>query len=336
MTRISSKFSALIPSCHNNTARTKSFITLHEMEQKSPRNLRQVLNNLFCTILILSASSAFAQNLIKDKQPSSTLNSGDLANIQSTPNKTDSAAVQTPIEKTSPSTKNNNQNSEKADLLNSLDKTALIQNIQGGMANLLLGNKSVSLMFDDKENDNIERAIDSYKSNQSFAPDSDEDSDNNDKKKTEDDESALEIAKKEQDDFNSKSYIYLASIMYSTPQDWVVWINDKKITTSTNDKTKELYLQAVQKDHVSILWNVSPSKLKVLLGRKAEDAKLKPNENGQIEVKFDLHPNQTFVLGSNSVVEGKTVMNMLKKKENEEKSKWDELKKSVLSSTSKR
>ncbi len=203
-----------------------------------------------------------------------------------------------------------------------LENSALVDKIQGGMANLLLGNKTSSLMFDDKESDNIERAIDSLKSNQVYVPEEGEGEVNpaSDQKKKEE----VEIKEKEkQNEFNEKSYIYLASIMYSTPQDWVVWINDKKITSETNKKTKELYLKSVQKDQVSILWSVSASKLKVLLGKKADDLNLKINENNQIEVKFVLQPNQTFVLGSNSVVEGKAVVSMLKKKEPEKNNAGD-------------
>jgi ATP-dependent Clp protease ATP-binding subunit ClpA len=184
------------------------------------------------------------------------------------------------------------------------------------MASLLLGNKATSLMFDDKEIDNIDRAIDSLRNNQVYSP---EDGapifDALLDKKNKEAEAAREKAK--QDEFNEKSYIYLASIMYSTPQDWVVWINDKKITSETNKKNKELYLKSVQKDQVSILWSVSASKLQVLLGKKADDLKLKLNENNQIEVRFVLQPNQTYILGSNSVVEGKAVVSMIKRKEPE-------------------
>lgn len=209
-----------------------------------------------------------------------------------------------------------------------LENSALVDEIQGGMANLLMGNKSISLMFDDRENDNIQRAIDSYNNKQSYLPDGSEESvsDSNSKEarlKREADAAAR--AKKEQDDFNEKSYIYLASIMYSTPHDWVVWVNDKKITSSSNNRNKEIFVKSVEKDRVSILWNVSPSKLKVLLGSKADSLKLRTNDAGQIEVKFALQPNQTFMLGSNTVVEGRLMTNMLKKKVETDPSAVDSL-----------
>lgn len=205
---------------------------------------------------------------------------------------------------------------KKLDLVGKpLENSSLIDNIQGGMASLLMGNKAVSLMFDDRENDNLERAIDSLKSNQAYVPEesSEEDDPKQAAEKKKDEEDAAIKEKQEQDEFNKKSYIYLASIMYSTPQDWVVWINDKKITSDNNKKGKELFLKSVDKDKISVQWNVSPSKLKVLLGKRAETLNLKVNESGQIEVRFILQPNQTFVLGSNTVVEGKVVTNMIKK-----------------------
>lgn len=221
--------------------------------------------------------------------------------------------------KPSPSTSINSETSPNATKkLNTaggtLESSSLIEDLQSGMASLLLGNKAASLMFDDKESDNIERAVDSFKSNQTYIPDEDQEEIKPEKESGEKEEAAAEKERKEQDEFNQKSYIYLASIMYSTSQDWVVWINDKKITSESNKKNKELFLDSVQKDKVSILWNVSPSKLKVLLGKKADDLNLKANENGQIEVRFSLQQNQTFMLGSNSVVEGKMITNMLKKK----------------------
>ncbi len=196
-----------------------------------------------------------------------------------------------------------------------LENSALIDKIQGGMANLLLGNKATSLMFDDKESDNIDRAVDSLKSNQVYVPEDGSDGtiDPSLDQKKKDEEETKE--KEKQSEFNEKSYIYLASIMYYTPKEWVVWINDKKITSETNKDTKELYLKSVEKDQISVLWSVSATKLKVLLGKKADDLNLKMNENNQIEVRFILKPNQTFILGSNSVVEGKVTTAQTKKKE---------------------
>ncbi len=274
------------------------------MKKTSFKNLALI------AIFLLIAIRTFAQN-----SDAKTLPETSASTIENLTTQTPTAT--NPTSNTVDKTNNSTISPEKKlDLVNKpLENSALVDKIQGGMANLLLGNKSTSLMFDDRENDNIERAIDSFKNNQSYTPDGNEDGDpnnaNSQQKKAEEEEAK---AKKEQDDFNAKSYIYLASIMYSTSQDWVVWINDKKITSETNKKSKELFLDSVSKDRVSIMWNVSPSKMKVLLGAKADSLNLKTNSDGQIEVKFALQPNQTFMLGSNTVVEGKLVTNMIKQK----------------------
>lgn len=297
---------------------------------------------LLISALSLFLSESFAQS--SDEKDLETLAGTNTKNLVdnstlSEANLPDKTPKNPGTNKPSPATSDKSQDlisaQQKLDLLKKpLENSTLVNSIQGGMANLLLGNKATSLMFDDKENDNIERAVDSLKSNQLYVPE-DGSEDNIDpeaaKKKKEEDDAK---EKQKQSEFNAKSYIYLASIMYSTPQDWVVWINDKKITSETNNKTKELYLKSVQKDQVSIMWSVSASKLKVLLGKKAEDLKLKVNDNNQIEVQFILQPNQTFVLGSNSVVEGRAVTSSIIKKKESEQSKFGDKVKQATSGLS--
>jgi len=196
-------------------------------------------------------------------------------------------------------------------------KTTIISN--NSLANMLLGNKMTSLMFNDEENANIERAVESLKNNQVYSPGEDEDEikakAESDKKKTEE--------KTE----NEKSYIYLASIIYFTAKDWVVWVNEQKITPATNKKEKELYVTSVYKDKVSIRWTISLSKWKILSGAKLDDPTPVVNEDNKIVVNFDLKQNQTFILSANSVVEGKAVVAILKKKEENKKAAAQPVKK---------
>ncbi|MES2962094.1 MAG: hypothetical protein V4694_06905 [Pseudomonadota bacterium] len=190
-------------------------------------------------------------------------------------------------------------------------KTTIISN--NSLANMLLGNKMTSLMFNDEENSNIERAVESLKNNQVYSPGEDEDANRvnaeADKKKSEE--------KTE----NEKSYIYLASIIYFTAKDWVVWVNEQKITPATNKKERELYLTSVHKDKVSIRWTISVSKWKILAGAKLDAPTPPVNEDNKIVVNFDLKQNQTFILSANSVVEGKAVIAILKKKEEDRKAR---------------
>jgi hypothetical protein len=196
-------------------------------------------------------------------------------------------------------------------------ESSLLKEARGGLANTLLGkDKPKSLMFDDQEYENLQDAIESLKNNQIYVPDG---SDANEilteegRKKSEAEEK-LRKAKELENQENEKSYIYLASIIYFNPKDWIIWINDKKITSKTNDPKKELYVETISKGKVSILWKLSLSKWKIISGKKEEFAP-KTNDENQIEIQFELKPNQTFILSSSKIVEGKALINLQKKKE---------------------
>jgi hypothetical protein len=196
-------------------------------------------------------------------------------------------------------------------------ESSLLKEARGGLANTLLGkDKPKSLMFDDQEYENLQDAIESLKNNQIYVPDG---SDANEilteegRKKSEAEEK-LRKAKELENQENEKSYIYLASIIYFNPKDWIIWINDKKITSKTNDPKKELYVETISKGKVSILWKLSLSKWKIISGKKEEFAPRTNNEN-QIEIRFELKPNQTFILSSSKITEGKALINLQKKKE---------------------
>ncbi len=163
------------------------------------------------------------------------------------------------------------------------------------LVNTLLGtNKPVSLMFNEEENDKIEKAVDSFKSGQALVLDE------NDKDKTD----GKEDKKTAQE--NEKSYVYLASILYYSPHDWTIWVNNTKINSAENNPKKELFVKAINQDSVKIRWAIGMSKWKILSGNNS-DVMPKVNAENQVEVDFVLKPNQTFVLGSNNVVEGRAV-----------------------------
>lgn len=200
-----------------------------------------------------------------------------------------------------------------------LGNSVLVNQIKGGLANMLLGSKVDSLMYDDEENANIERAVESLKNNQVFVPEGEEGELSEEEKLAQEADAKLKAEEKLNQE-NEKSYIYLASIIYFTPQDWVVWVNDKKITPTTNKRDNELYLKSVQKDSVRLFWKLSISKWKILSGRKEEVAP-QVNAENQVEVEFTLKPNQTFILSNGAVVEGRAVIALLKKKEEDKTAK---------------
>ncbi len=177
---------------------------------------------------------------------------------------------------------------------NNSNPTSLLDKIQSGLGNVLLGNEKISsLMFDEKENEDINKAVDSFKTGQLYSP-------NGSQKPGE------EI------DPNRKSYAFLGSIMYIDKNYWAVWINNKKITSEENNRSAEIYVNSISKDKASITWSMSPTKWKILLGLNS-DNEVVVNSNNQVVTKFELHPNQSFLLASSSVIEGNPENNLTNK-----------------------
>jgi len=171
-----------------------------------------------------------------------------------------------------------------------VQKSVLLDKIEEVVRNNISQVKLTSLMFDDAENEAINRALDSFKNGNTYLPE--------------------EAAESKDDNVtNRMSYVYLASIMYLSEEYWAVWINDEKITSESNQPGNELYLQEVQKDKISVLWTISASKWKILIGRKSEEMAEKINSQNQVEAKFELKPNQTYLLIYDNVIEGNVQTN---------------------------
>lgn len=191
--------------------------------------------------------------------------------------------------------------------INNAGKT--LENIKSSIVSTILNNRSTpSLMFDDEEISNINRAIEAFENNQQFIPEGDE--------KAEE----AEVAKEEEASLdNEKSFIYLASIIYFSQNDWAVWINDQKITNNNNSLAREIYLSSVKNDSVAITWRLSLSKWRILSKQSVEATPPNLNSENQVELEFVLKPNQTYALGANKVIEGRAAAALLKKKEDSEK-----------------
>lgn len=190
-------------------------------------------------------------------------------------------------------------------IIDKATKTSATLKQRNELVNTLMGaNKPTSLMFDDDEKENVNRAVDSFKSGQSYvAEGEEEDLDSQSKKDQDAAKAALDKAKQDQEE-NAKSYIYLASILYTNNKNWTIWISGNKITSSDNDAKKELYVKSINPEEVKMRWTLSISKWKILSGKIDEALAPKINENNQVEVNFTLRPNQTFVLNAYQVVEG--------------------------------
>ncbi|MES2677039.1 MAG: hypothetical protein V4612_01820 [Pseudomonadota bacterium] len=103
---------------------------------------------------------------------------------------------------------------------------------------------------------------------------------------------------------NAKSYIYLGSILYNSPNSWSAWINDQKISSTDNKIGNELYIKSINADSVRVIWTMSISKWKILTNKKSEDG-APINQNNQVEIDFTLSFNQTYMLNGSRIVEGR-------------------------------
>lgn len=167
---------------------------------------------------------------------------------------------------------------------------SLINKIEKEVSQILVRKRKFkSLMFTDSQIAELNAAIDSYKGGEIYLPDSNS-----------------EIAATEEEEVNKKSYIHLASILFFDDNDWTVWLNGEKITKQSNHPANELYILSINKNEIEVLWTISVTKWRILLGRRADDLESQINLNNQVEAKFTLRPNQTYLLVDDIVAEGYT------------------------------
>jgi hypothetical protein len=202
---------------------------------------------------------------------------------------------------------------QKSINIDKVDSTTPISatSIKDALDDIFTTSKIKSLMYDEEQFNNIEKAIEAMRNNQSFTPEGAE------AKKQSAEEAkkqAEEIKTLEESEDNVKSYVFLSSIMYFGEKQWSLWINDKKFIANSNSNENELFFKVVSQDKATIVWRLSISKWKILSGKKSEEYAPKINENNQVEVEFTLKPNQTFILSSNKVVDGRAVDSINRRK----------------------
>lgn len=215
----------------------------------------------------------------------------------------------------------NSKNFKEADL----DKVAIESKINNDteslpnddLVDILLGkNKLSSLMFDEEELDNVDKAIFALKNGEIYTAE-DYTSDLGNKGLSVEEKLKLEKEKreKEKSENNERSYIYLASIMYLSKDDWTAWINNSKITSALNNRNNEFFVKKINGEQADILWTLSLSKWRALSGKASDTSPPNINEKNQVEIGFTLKPNQTFILKLNFIAEGKNVNHAIFKKE---------------------
>ncbi|MBU6339599.1 MAG: hypothetical protein KGQ36_06510 [Rickettsiales bacterium] len=234
--------------------------------------LNKLLNKTLLTALAITSSFFFSSNLLAQNENTAQNAQPSLADR---------------IEKDLP---------QDIKVNNDFKTSALVNNTTKKFSNFIANRTQLSsLMFNEEQQYAITAAIESLRNGVIFAP-----QDSEDKEKDKEAENKA---------LNKKTYIYLASIMYVNNDYWAVWINGEKITSDSNAKTNEIYLENVQRDKVSVLWTISESKWKILMGVKADEMQSQVNAQGQVEKRFELKPNQTFLLLYETVIEGNAQLN---------------------------
>lgn len=154
--------------------------------------------------------------------------------------------------------------------------------------------KNSSIMYLDTEIDKVKKAFDAFENNRPFQIDS----------PTETPNGIIDPPETETYEDNAKSYIYLGSILYKSPSNWSIWINDQILSSKDNEVSNELYIKSISKEKAEISWTMSISKWKILTNTKtSEGAPI--NTNNQVEFNFILSFNQTYILNGNKIVEGR-------------------------------
>ena len=104
------------------------------------------------------------------------------------------------------------------------------------------------------------------------------------------------------------SNVYLKAIAFISNNFWTVWINDKKISNVNNlSDDNEYVIKHVSTSEATVVLTVSKAKWNYINSNGTigtDEYKINDSKN-KVEFEFTLHPNQTFVLSKNTVVDGK-------------------------------
>lgn len=96
---------------------------------------------------------------------------------------------------------------------------------------------------------------------------------------------------------------YLKSIAYYGPKNWVVWVNDGKITSSLPAGMEGLEIQQISSEQVTFQYQFRPDD-KSDFSAKVEDERVSLDKFEK-RATFMLHPNQTFSSYNWKIYEGK-------------------------------
>lgn len=118
----------------------------------------------------------------------------------------------------------------------------------------------------------------------------------------------LEKVKISDHDANSLKFtypqFYLSSIAYYGASNWVVWVNEEKITQDSGISASGLKVIEINKERVVFEWKPQRMDKIVDVGEASSDGVVK-TDFARGKLNFELHPNQTFSSYAMRVAEGK-------------------------------
>lgn len=146
-----------------------------------------------------------------------------------------------------------------------------------------------SLMLNANEIKNLKIAISSLKNNVQY--------------QSEDLTVKSEIKEVKED--SAQSLIHMSSILFLNNNNWVTWINEKRISNEDNKKDNEFYVENIAPNKAVIVWSLGLTKWKILTNSNDDVQTPELNKNNQIVNRFTISPNQTYILKTNKIIEGK-------------------------------
>lgn len=96
---------------------------------------------------------------------------------------------------------------------------------------------------------------------------------------------------------------FLASLVYHSAKDWVIYINQQKITSQTPLEMPEIRVESIDRDKVVLVWKPVNVIWLNIPDPDPDNSVVIDKPNGT--VTFTLHANQTFLVATMQVIEGK-------------------------------
>ncbi|MDR0423354.1 MAG: hypothetical protein LBH46_02065 [Rickettsiales bacterium] len=100
-------------------------------------------------------------------------------------------------------------------------------------------------------------------------------------------------------------YFYLKSIVYSSPNSWTIFVNDKRITDSDRRYDDKVTILKVSPNYVTFLWTGTIPEINTMNYNDTIPEDKYKIENDEVKMPFRLSLHQTFLPLEYKIIEGK-------------------------------